>query len=85
MLPGGEEFHQPVAAEPLVQRKGQPHHYRGVRHPEEDAGSLPDTRRVQDDEHHEHGKQAGGKNEKVLGAEAFKLDLAAHAFIYFKI
>lgn len=46
---------------------------------------MPDARRVQDDEHHEHGKQAGGKNEKVLGTEAFELDLAAHTFIYFKI
>ena len=85
MLPGREQFHQPVAAVFTVQREGQPYQYRSRRCPETDADSLPDARHIHDDEHHEYGKQAGSKNKQVLCLESFKLNLTAHTFIYFKI
>ena len=85
MLPGGKELHQSVAAETPVQREGQPDYCRGRRYPEADTYPLPDARRVHDDEHHEHGKQAEGKNKKVLGTESFKFHLTAHTFVYLKI
>ena len=85
MLPGRKQFHQPVAAVFAVQREGQPYQHGSRRYSEADADSLSDARHIQDDEHHEYGKQAGSKNKQVLCPQAFKLHFTPHTFIYFKI
>jgi hypothetical protein len=85
VLPGREQFHQPVAPVFTVQREGQPYQHGSRRHPEADADSLAHACHIQDDEHHEYGKQAGSKNKQVLCPESFKLHFTAHTFIYFKI
>ena len=85
MLPGREQFHQPVAAVFTVQREGQPYQHRSRRYPETDADSLADACHIHDDEHHKYGKQAGSENKQVLCPKPLKLNLTAHTFIYFKI
>ena len=85
MLPGREQFHQPVAAVFTVQRKGQPYQYRSRRYSETDADSLSDARHIHDDEHHKYGKQAGSEDKQVLCLEAFKLNFTPNTLIYFKI
>ena len=85
MSPGREQLHQPVAAVLTVQRKGLPYQYRSCRYPETDADSLSDARHIHDDEHHEHGKQAGSENKQVLCPKPLKFNLTAHTFIYLKI
>ena len=85
MLPGREQFHQPVAAVFAVQREGQPYQHGSRRHSEADADSLPHTCHIHDDEHHEYGKQAGSEDKQVLCPQAFKLHFTPHTFIYFKI
>ena len=85
MLPGREQLHQPVAAIFTVQREGQPYQHRSRRYPETDADPLSDACHIHDDEHHEHGKQAGSENKQVLCPKPLKLNLTAHTFIYLKI
>lgn len=85
MLPGREHFHQPVTPVFTVQREGQPYQHGSRRHPEADADSLAHACHIQDDEHHEYGKQAGSKNKQVLRPESLELHFTAHTFIYFKI
>ena len=85
MLPGREQFHQPVTPVFTVQREGQPYQHGSCRNPETDADSLSDARHIHDDEHHEHGKQAGSENKQVLCPKPLKFNLTAHTFIYFKI
>lgn len=85
MLPGREQFHQPVTPVFTVQREGQPYQHGSRRHPEADTDSLAHACHIQDDEHHEYGKQAGSKNKQVLRPESLELHFTAHTFIYFKI
>lgn len=85
MPAGREQLHQPVAAVFAVQREGQPYQYRSRRYPGTDADSLPDACHIHDDEHHEHGKQAGGENKQVLRPESLELNLTAHTLVYLKI
>ena len=84
MLPGGEQFHQPVAAVPLVQGEGEPHDYRCGHHPAPDAEPLFDACHIEDDKHHEHGQQSAGEDEKVLRPKPLELYVTAHAFVDFK-
>mgnify|MGYP000454450555 FL=1 len=85
MLPGREQFHQPVAAVFTVQREGQPYQHGSCRNPETDADSLADACHIHDDEHHKYGKQAGSEDKQVLRPESLELHLTAHTLIYFKI
>ena len=85
MLPGREQFHQPVAAVFTVQREGQPYQHGSCRNPETDADSLADACHIHDDEHHKYGKQAGSEDKQVLRSESLELHLTAHTLIYFKI
>lgn len=66
MPPGREQLHQPVTSVFTVQREGQPYQHRSRRYPEIDADPLSDACHIHDDEHHEHGKQAGSENKQVL-------------------
>ena len=85
MPPGREQLHQPVTSVFTVQREGQPYQHRSRRYPEIDADSLADACHIHDDEHHEHGKQAGSENKQVLCPKPLKFNLTAHTFIYLKI
>ena len=78
MLPGREQFHQPVTPVFAVQRGSR-------RHSEADADSLAYACHIHDDEHHKYGKQAGSEDKQVLRPESLELHFTAHTFIYFKI
>ena len=85
MLPGREQFHQPVTPVFAVQREGQPYQLGSRRHSEADADSLAYACHIHDDKHHKYGKQTGSEDKQVLRPESLELHFTAHTFIYFKI
>ena len=83
-FPGGG-FHQPVRAVLGIEPERQPYQQRSRSHAEADAHPLVHARHVQDNEHHEHGKQPGGEHEKVLAFQALELYVPANPLVDFKV
>lgn len=84
-MPGCKEFHQSVAAEMFVERKGEPYQSGSGCYPEQDASSLADARHIHHDEKDEYGKQATDEEKEVLCPQPLKLHVTAHSFIDFKL
>ena len=81
----GGGFHQPVRAIFGIEPERQPYQQRSRSHAEADTDPLVHARHVQDNEHHEHGKQPGGEHEKVLAFQALEVHVPANPLVNFKV